>query len=166
MALVHGPVLSFPWTHRGGVTPSHNHDVQQTFKGAAFIMAECFSWLSFMILHDVTLKSYPAELSLTVWICILGAFEGAIVALVMDKTNATTWGVFSSGVTYFLQGVVMKQRGPVFVTAFSPLNVIVGGLYLFVWGKKKYGDKSGLSAEDEEKNEQTENVTGQISSSV
>ncbi|EYU28740.1 hypothetical protein MIMGU_mgv1a019120mg, partial [Erythranthe guttata] len=165
MALVHGPVLSFPWTHRGGVTPSHNHDVQQTFKGAAFIMAECFSWLSFMILHDVTLKSYPAELSLTVWICILGAFEGAIVALVMDKTNATTWAIllFSSGVTYFLQGVVMKQRGPVFVTAFSPLSmiivavvkltysfmyriigadVIVGGLYLFVWGKKKYGDKS------------------------
>ncbi|XP_012835776.1 PREDICTED: WAT1-related protein At2g37460-like [Erythranthe guttata] len=78
MALVHGPVLSFPWTHRGGVTPSHNHDVQQTIKGAALIMAECFSWLSFMIIHAVTLKSYPAELSLTVWICILGAFEGAI----------------------------------------------------------------------------------------
>ncbi|KAL8035577.1 hypothetical protein ABFX02_12G106200 [Erythranthe guttata] len=85
----------------------------------------------------------------------------------------------------------MKQRGPVFVTAFSPLSmiivavgssfilaqkmnmgriigavVIVEGLYLFVWGKKKDGDKSGLSVEDEEKNEQTENVTGQVSSSI
>ncbi|EYU28739.1 hypothetical protein MIMGU_mgv1a019502mg, partial [Erythranthe guttata] len=81
-------------------------------------------------------------------------------------------GVLCYGVTYFLQGVVMKQRGPVFVTAFSPLSmiivavvkltysfmyriigadVIVGGLYLFVWGKKKDGDKSGLSAKDEEK---------------
>lgn len=30
-----------------------------------------------------------------------------------------------SGVTYYVQGLVMKERGPVFVTAFNPLCMII-----------------------------------------
>ncbi|CAL9121927.1 unnamed protein product [Musa acuminata var. zebrina] len=30
-----------------------------------------------------------------------------------------------SGVAYYLQGVVMKERGPVFVTAFNPLCMVI-----------------------------------------
>lgn len=71
-------------------------------------------------------------------------------------------GIVCSGFTYYIQGVIMKDRGPVFVTAFSPLSmvivavlssfilaeqmtlgrvlgavVIVAGLYLVIWGKSK-----------------------------
>ncbi|CAN1747012.1 WAT1-related protein At2g39510, partial [Linum perenne] len=71
-------------------------------------------------------------------------------------------GVICSGVAYYAQGVVMRSRGPVFVTAFNPLGmvivtiagafflseelylgrvigavVIVVGLYLVLWGKMK-----------------------------
>lgn len=34
-------------------------------------------------------------------------------------------GVFCSGLGYYVQGIIMKERGPVFVTAFSPLNMII-----------------------------------------
>lgn len=34
-------------------------------------------------------------------------------------------GVICSGFAYYLQGVVMKDRGPVFVTAFNPLCMIM-----------------------------------------
>lgn len=34
-------------------------------------------------------------------------------------------GIFCSGLAYYIQGVVMKQRGPVFVTAFSPLSMVI-----------------------------------------
>lgn len=34
-------------------------------------------------------------------------------------------GVFCSGIAYYVQGVVMKERGPVFVTAFSPLSMVI-----------------------------------------
>lgn len=34
-------------------------------------------------------------------------------------------GVVCSGVAYYVQGIVIKQRGPVFVTAFNPLCMIV-----------------------------------------
>lgn len=42
--------------------------------------------------------------------------------------------VICSGMAYYLQGSVMQEKGPVFVTAFSPLDmilvVIVGLLFL------------------------------------
>lgn len=34
-------------------------------------------------------------------------------------------GIVCSGIAYFMQGVVNKSRGPVFVTAFSPLSMII-----------------------------------------
>lgn len=34
-------------------------------------------------------------------------------------------GIVCSGFTYYIQGVIMKDRGPVFVTAFSPLSMVI-----------------------------------------
>jgi hypothetical protein len=34
-------------------------------------------------------------------------------------------GVISTGITYYIQGVIMKDRGPVFVTAFRPLTMVI-----------------------------------------
>ncbi|KAK6140268.1 hypothetical protein DH2020_025964 [Rehmannia glutinosa] len=177
MTLVRGPNIGLPWTKQG---LSHGHqqaevNLQHSIKGAIMITIGCFSWACFMILQAVTLRTYPAELSLTAWICLLGTAEGAAVALVMEKGNSAAWsikwdtkflaaaysGIFCSGIAYYVQGVVMKERGPVFVTAFSPLSmvivaimssfilaeqmylgrvvgafVIVMGLYFVVWGKK------------------------------
>ncbi|XP_027156025.1 WAT1-related protein At2g39510-like isoform X2 [Coffea eugenioides] len=71
-------------------------------------------------------------------------------------------GVVTSGVGYCISGIIMRAKGPVFVTAFSPLSMvivafmstfilaerltfgrvfgaisIVTGLYLVIWGKCK-----------------------------
>lgn len=178
MTLVRGPNLDLPWT-KVMTDPARQQsevNLQHSIKGALMITVGCFSWACFMILQAVTLRTYPAELSLTAWICLLGTAQGAAVALVMEKGNSAAWaikwdtkflaaaysGIFCSGIAYYVQGVIMKERGPVFVTAFSPLSmvivaimssfilaeqmflgrvvgaiVIVMGLYLVVWGKKK-----------------------------
>lgn len=34
-------------------------------------------------------------------------------------------GIVCSGLAYYIQGLIMKERGPVFVTAFSPLSMII-----------------------------------------
>lgn len=34
-------------------------------------------------------------------------------------------GIVCSGIAYYMQSVVNKARGPVFVTAFSPLSMII-----------------------------------------
>lgn len=44
-------------------------------------------------MQAITLKTYPAELSLTAWICLLGTLEGTAVALVMERGNASVWSL-------------------------------------------------------------------------
>ncbi|KAI6675024.1 hypothetical protein NL676_002930 [Syzygium grande] len=184
ITLIKGPVLKLFWTKGGGTTTDNIQNgsanggisLRNSIKGSLMITIACFSWACFMILQAITLQTYPVELSLTAWICFFGMVEGAVVALFMERGNAAVWsiqwdikllaavysGIVCSGVTYYLQGVVMKDKGPVFVTAFSPLGtvivavlstfilaerlflgriigaiVIAAGLYLVVWGKSK-----------------------------
>ncbi|XP_074275545.1 WAT1-related protein At2g37460 [Silene latifolia] len=190
MTLVKGPALAFlsPATNNAtnGVKPI-DISVHDAIKGSIMITIGCFSWAAFVILQAITLKTYPAELSLTAWICLLGTLEGTAVALVMEKGKSAIWaigwdanllaavysGIFCSGLAYYIQGIVMRERGPVFVTAFNPLCmvivailstfimaekmylgriigalVIVGGLYMVIWGKGKDYD-NGNAIEDD-----------------
>ncbi|XP_020971386.1 WAT1-related protein At2g37450 isoform X3 [Arachis ipaensis] len=179
MTLLKGPIIELFGRH-GGSNHNLHHDAdentQHAIKGFIMITIGCFSWACFVILQTITLEAYPAELSLTAWICILGAAEGAAVAMIMERANPSVWylkwdmkllavvysGIVCSGLAYYMQGLVLKTRGPVFVTAFNPLCmvivaimgslilaeklflgrligaiVIVLGLYLVVWGKSK-----------------------------
>ncbi|KAL6574758.1 hypothetical protein OROMI_012043 [Orobanche minor] len=200
MTLVTGPNIDLPWT-RQGLTHAHQLtqvNLQDSIKGAIMITVGCLSWACFMILQAVTLRTYPAELSLTAWICLLGTAEGAALALVMEKGNTAAWsikwdtkflaavysGIFCSGIAYYVQGVVMKERGPVFVTAFSPLSmvivailssfilaeqmylgrvvgaiVIVMGLYFVVWGKNKDYKSSRIEEQEIPVKQNTTNNT-------
>ncbi|CAK7325636.1 unnamed protein product [Dovyalis caffra] len=178
MTLVKGTRLDLPWTkgydQLASTSALTNH--QDPIKGALMITIGCVCWACFIILQAITLKSYPVELSLTAWICFMGTIEGSILAVVMERGNLSAWsigldskllaavysGVICSGLAYYVQGLIMKRKGPVFVTAFNPLSmviiamlgsfflkeilylgrvigavVIVSGLYLVLWGKSK-----------------------------
>ncbi|XP_058781916.1 WAT1-related protein At4g08290-like [Vicia villosa] len=154
-------------------TQSHKHWVS----GTLFILCGCFAWSSFFILQSITLKKYPAEMSLSTLICLFGSLMSSAVALVAEhNSGAGTWalgwnfrlygplftGIVNSGITYYVQGLVMQRRGPVFFAAFNPLCMIITcalgsflfgeqlhlgsiigaviiamGLYFVVWGKAK-----------------------------
>ncbi|TKW41775.1 hypothetical protein SEVIR_1G339700v4 [Setaria viridis] len=177
MILYHGPVVPFPWTkgqhHDGGGAQVGGGGFLQ---GTLCVIVACVAWSGFFVLQSNTLQSYPAELSLTALICLMGSLMSGAVALVAERRNTQAWvigfdtrlftavyaGVVCSGVAYYVQGVVSRQRGPVFVTAFSPLCMIVTsvmgsiilkeeitlgsvigaviivlGLYALIWGKSK-----------------------------
>ncbi|KAI7751915.1 hypothetical protein M8C21_001926 [Ambrosia artemisiifolia] len=134
MTLIRGATIQFPWTNHDTLhhqTYVNTVSTQDQIKGSLMITSGCFSWASFIIVQAIALKSYPAVLSLTTLVCMIGALEGS-------------------------------ERGPVFVTAFNPLGmviiailgssifaeklnmgsvlgaiVIVVGLYLVLWGKSK-----------------------------
>ncbi|KAI3468740.1 hypothetical protein Pfo_025403 [Paulownia fortunei] len=178
MTLISGPVIGLPWTHKShdAHASTNPNDKQDPIKGALMITAGCFGYSLFYILQAITLKSYPAGLSLTALICTFGTLLGTVLTFVMERGNTAIWalgwnakllayaygGIVSSGITYYLSGVIMKEKGPVFVTAFNPFNmvivavlssfifaeqmsvgkitgatVIVLGLYLVIWGKSK-----------------------------
>ncbi|GAB4844893.1 hypothetical protein Ancab_038284 [Ancistrocladus abbreviatus] len=188
MTLYKGPVVDLMTRGRGhhGAATSSSSD-QHWITGTLMLLGSCLAWSGFFILQSFTLKEYPAELSLTLLVCVMGVVQGAAVALVMER-DMSAWalgwdsrllasvysGVVCSGIAYYVQGVVNKQRGPVFVTAFSPLCmiitaalgsiilaeqlhlgsilgaiVIVIGLYCVIWGKSKDKPGSSLALTDE-----------------
>ncbi|XP_022993516.1 WAT1-related protein At2g39510-like isoform X2 [Cucurbita maxima] len=181
MTFITGPMLNLPWTKpyhpSASSSPSAdstNH--QSPIKGSLMIAIGCISWSAFIILQAITLKWYPAELSLTALICLVGSIGDTGVALVMERGSPSAWalhldtqllavvygGVMCSGIAYYIQGVVMQTKGPVFVSAFNPLSLIlvaimssfilsenmflgriigavaiIIGLYMVLWGKAK-----------------------------
>ncbi|MBA0849734.1 hypothetical protein Goshw_020047 [Gossypium schwendimanii] len=178
MTLYKGPIIDFV---KSGGAIHHGTTAESADKhrvtGTIMLLGSVFCWSSFFILQSFTVKKYPAELSLTAWICFMGMLEGAGVSLVMVRDlsawkigwdsrllAATYSGIVCSGITYYVQGVVIRERGPVFVSSFSPLCmiitaalgaiilaeklhlgsilgaiIIVLGLYTVVWGKSKDG---------------------------
>ncbi|KAG9451074.1 hypothetical protein H6P81_011039 [Aristolochia fimbriata] len=175
MTLYKGPVLDLVWSRGQAHHTATGGNGHNFVKGTIMLFASCFSWAVFFIVQSFTLDSYPAELSLATLVCFMGIIEGGAVALVMER-NVAAWaigldtrllapiysGIVNSGMAYCIQGMVMKERGPVFVTAFNPLcmiivaflgSIILGdeislgrvigaviivlGLYAVVWGKSK-----------------------------
>ncbi|KAE9599733.1 hypothetical protein Lal_00045674 [Lupinus albus] len=186
MTLYKGQVINFFWSHY--MHHPRNYAPENTtssgekdwVKGSILLIIATLAWASFFILQAVALRRYSAQLSLTAIVCFLGTLQSIAVTFVMEQ-KPSAWsigwdmnllaaayaGIVSSGIAYYVQGIVMQKRGPVFVTAFSPLMmiivaimgsfilaekiylggiigaiVIVMGLYSVLWGKyKEYKEK-------------------------
>ncbi|KAH9691096.1 WAT1-related protein [Citrus sinensis] len=184
MTLYKGPIINFT---SGGAGSHHGSSVDSSdshfFTGTLMLIGSCFGWAGFFILQSFTLKKYPAELSLSTLICLMGVVEGAAVSLIMER-DMSAWKIgfdsrllaaaYSVSIAYYVQGFVSKQKGPVFVTSFSPLCMIITsalgviilaelvhlgsilgailivfGLYTVVWGKSKDPPSSAASFTDE-----------------
>lgn len=62
-----------------------------------------------------------------------GLYIFKLFHLTLKKRILTMQGLICSGVAYYVSGVIMKDKGPVFVTSFNPLNmVIVAGMSSFI----------------------------------
>lgn len=188
MTLVKGGALGLPWTKVKNHVEnlSTNSNSLDPIKGAIMISTGCFCWGGFYILQASTLKLYPAGLSLTTLVCLMGSLQGVILTFIMEKGDMSVWsfkwdmkllsavygGLVCSGLSYYIQGLIMLRKGPVFVTAFNPLYtvmvammgsiflseqlyvgrmvgavIIVIGLYFVLWGKSKDENTSKLDTD-------------------
>ncbi|KAL8482147.1 hypothetical protein ACS0TY_028343 [Phlomoides rotata] len=175
MTLFKGPVVNILWySHGGGHHAAAKAATEQNWATGTIMLLLCVvGWSSFFIVQSKTLEEYPAELSLTSLVCGMGILEGGVAAVIMER-RMSAWaigfdlrllaaaysGIICSGLAYYMQSVVNRARGPVFVTAFTPLSmiitavlgaivlaeqvrlgsligaaIIVVGLYTVVWGK-------------------------------
>ncbi|XP_031117733.1 WAT1-related protein At2g39510-like [Ipomoea triloba] len=158
MTLVKGPTIVLPWTKHSKniVSYSAQHVVNQHtdyIKAALLLTACCCCIACSRIGQAIMLKSYPAALSLTALICMAGAVQSTIFTLILQRGNASIWslhwdmrlftyvyhGLLRSGTEYYISVIVMKVKGPVFVTSFNPLcMVIVAIVSSFVLSEKLY----------------------------
>ncbi|CAK9325698.1 unnamed protein product [Citrullus colocynthis] len=177
MTLYKGPLLQMAWSNNSHITNSNeSSNNKDWFKGSIFLIIATLAWASLFVLQNEALKTYKNhQLTLTTLVCFLGTLQAIAVTLVAEH-KASVWtigwdmnllaaayaGIVTSSISYYVQGLVMKKRGPVFTTAFSPLIMIlvaimgslilaekiflggiigsiliVFGLYSVLWGKHK-----------------------------
>eukprot|EP00253_Pinus_taeda_P006991 PITA_06991 len=181
MTLYKGPILQMHSSLHHGSKDNHTsaaaaaNDSKEWMIGTLLILAATLSWSAMFILQAAVLRKYCAPLSVATLICFLGALQGTVlgVALVREPSEwALRWdinlltavytGVVGSAIAYYVQGLCMRLKGPVFATAFSPLMMIIVavmgsiilsehisvgsvvggvmiavGLYAVLWGKAK-----------------------------
>ncbi|KAA8527756.1 hypothetical protein F0562_035375 [Nyssa sinensis] len=151
MTVYKGPVMRNLWhplIHIQGNAVTH----ENWLKGSVLTVASCITWSIWYIMQALTLKRYPAQLSLTTWMNFVGAAQSAVFTVFIDHKqadwtigfNIDFWstiygGVVISGLIIFIQLWCTKEKGPVFVTMFNPLStILVAVLAYFVFGEKLY----------------------------
>ncbi|GMN57265.1 hypothetical protein TIFTF001_026377 [Ficus carica] len=160
MTLIKGPLLNLPWTrakHRNFLSESAD-DEQDLIKGTLAIVISC-----------------------TVLALVVEWRNNAVWSIQPDaKLLAAIYGGILSGVGYYILVAVTKEKGPVFYSAFNPLTtiivailasiiiaeqmylgrvigavIIIGGLYLVLWGKSKDEGRSPPNSQVEPINDDT-----------
>ncbi|CAN4091840.1 unnamed protein product [Withania somnifera] len=152
MTLYKGTILKNLWHPLIYIHQGNNLVKEKWVEGSILTVASCITWSIWFIMQAYTLKRYPAQLSLTTWMSFIGAAQSAFyTTIVQHKKAAWTigfnidfWstiygGIVISGLVVFIQLWCTEQKGPVFVTMFSPLStILVAILAYFIFGENLY----------------------------
>ncbi|KAF3452873.1 hypothetical protein FNV43_RR03306 [Rhamnella rubrinervis] len=151
MALLRGPKL-INAEHLHGESVFGSSGGENWLSGCLLLFASTCFWSLWLMLQVPTSASYPDHLSLSAWMCFLGAIQSAAVTLFLEQ-DPEAWkmssslqlgccfvaGIISSGVAFFVQAWCISMRGPLFVAMFNPLStVIVAILASIVLAEKIY----------------------------
>ncbi|KAE9612099.1 putative EamA domain-containing protein [Lupinus albus] len=106
----------------------------------------------FIEIQASIMKRYPAPLSLTTWVTLVGAAQSAVFTMIVEH-NLSSWriglnihlfsilygGIVIAGFIIYIQLWCIEKKGPVFVTVFNPLSTILVAIFAyFVFGEKLY----------------------------
>ncbi|KAF3581446.1 hypothetical protein DY000_02035754 [Brassica cretica] len=149
MILYKGPFIS---SFRSQLTTASSPLAGDYLKATIFLLIASLSWASFFILQASTLMKYSAHLSLSTMVCFMGTLQSLALTFVMEHNPSALnigfdmnllasvyAGIMSSSIAYYIQGLMMQRKGPVFVTAFNPLVVVIVSIMsFFVLGQGTY----------------------------
>ncbi|XP_019053756.1 PREDICTED: WAT1-related protein At1g68170 [Nelumbo nucifera] len=160
--------------HHGHVAESHAESGNRVL-GSLLAVASCFSYAIWLIIQTKMSERYPCQYSSTALMCVMGSIQAVVFALCMER-DWSQWklgwnirlftvaysGIFASGLVVSLIAWGVMVRGPLFVSVFNPLMLvlvalmgsillneklhlgsvigaalIVCGLYVVLWGKGK-----------------------------
>ncbi|KAK9733526.1 hypothetical protein RND81_04G073100 [Saponaria officinalis] len=157
--------------------PTHQitHSTRENLIGASLAIVGCFSYASWLIVQTKMSARYPCYYSSTALMCLMGAIQSFVFAVILERdwnqwklgwnvrlVAVTFTGIVASGMMLTLIAWCVRLRGPLFVSVFNPLMVIIValigsifldeklyigsviggllimlGLYGVVWGKGK-----------------------------
>ncbi|CAN1343864.1 WAT1-related protein At5g07050 [Linum perenne] len=166
MTLYKGPIVHLIWSRNAnqssGSEASNANSDKDWLKGSILLILATLAWATLFVLQAIAV-TLAMEHNPSVW----------KIGFDMNLLAAAYAGIFASSLSYYVQGIVIRKKGPVFATAFSPLMMIVVaimgsfilaekiflggiigsvliviGLYAVLWGKQK--EKMDMDAVDDE----------------
>ncbi|RLN22547.1 WAT1-related protein [Panicum miliaceum] len=150
--------------------------------GDVLIIGSCVAWAVWFILQSRMAEGFSAPYTSTAIMCVMAGAQSAGVSAAMDRSLAV-WklgfdirlysvlyiGIVGSGIGFAVMSWCIQVRGPLYVSMFSPLllvvvaivgwailgekihvgsaigsALIVAGLYMVLWGKGREMDKPGI----------------------
>ncbi|XP_027364820.1 WAT1-related protein At3g30340-like [Abrus precatorius] len=160
-------------------SPTPSAKLEKWIIGSIILTIGCLLWSSWFIIQAKISKKYPCQYSSTAILSLFAAIQSAILTLIIKRNNAS-WilkgkleimcviytGLVGSGLCYVAMSWCVKQRGPVFTAAFTPLlqifvaildfsllkeeiylgsvagsSLVIAGMYILLWGKGKEGEQ-------------------------
>ncbi|WJX85305.1 hypothetical protein P8452_67780 [Trifolium repens] len=151
-----------------------------TLIGPIALSLSALIWAAWFILQADMSRNFPVPYTSTAYMLFLASFQCVIIALFFDH-SVSSWslvdamrltsslyaGVICTGLTYCIISWTIERKGPVYVSVFSPMQLIitaviswaflreklylgtaigsvliVGGLYAVLWGKSKEVDSN------------------------
>ncbi|XP_042495305.1 WAT1-related protein At1g25270-like isoform X2 [Macadamia integrifolia] len=126
------------WFGSGSSTSALHMKSENPVLGSLLALCNCFSYALWLIIQTKMSESYPCYLSSTTLIAITGSIQSFIYALCVQRKweewklgwNIRLWtvaygGIMGNGVWVTLVAWVVRARGPVFVSVFSPLVLVL-----------------------------------------
>ncbi|KAK8445312.1 hypothetical protein SEVIR_9G305200v4 [Setaria viridis] len=141
--------------------------------GSLLCITSCFFYALWLVIQSKLSREYPHHYTSTALMCVMTTLQSSAFALCFDR-DAVQWrlrfdirllavvyaGIMASGVMLVVMSWCVKRRGPLFVSVFNPLMLlvvavlsslllgekmhlgtalgavlIVAGLYTVLWGK-------------------------------
>ncbi|KAI9126397.1 hypothetical protein K1719_002818 [Acacia pycnantha] len=171
--------------------PPSSSSSSQWAIGSVLLTGGCLLWASWFLIQARINKRYPFQYSSTAILSLFGSIQSAVLNLIINRnTNyATIWilhgklqimtvvytGLVGSGLCYVAMSWCVKERGPVFTAAFTPLiqtfvaildlsilheqiylgsvagsGIVIVGVYILLWGKSKEAQGQYVASNEDE----------------
>ncbi|KAL1534297.1 WAT1-related protein-like protein [Salvia divinorum] len=167
--------------------PQTEHGGQKYVLGAALSISSCLCYSLWLIIQAKAVEDYPCPYSITAMMAMAASVQGVAFALCVER-DWSQWnmgldvrlftvafsGIMGSAMMYSMVAWCVKRRGPLYVSIFQPLMLvivalmgslfleeklhlgmvigaifIVAGLYIVLWGKDKEMKTTGLTENTE-----------------
>ncbi|MFQ6637159.1 hypothetical protein Gotur_013780 [Gossypium turneri] len=168
--------------------------------GSIFLAAGTVFWSSWFLVQASIGRTYPCQYSSTAFLSFFSAIQSAVISLITER-DFTRWvlkeklelitvayiGMVGSGLCYVGMSWCVKQKGPLFTSAFTPLvqifaaifdfSVLHGqiylgsaigsvfvviGLYILLWGRNCEAKEETQNLKQPQMEEQDCNGTPQV----
>uniref|UniRef100_A0A1J3F975 WAT1-related protein n=1 Tax=Noccaea caerulescens TaxID=107243 RepID=A0A1J3F975_NOCCA len=109
--------------------------------GCVCLMGHCLCWSSWIVLQSPLLKKYPARFSFVSYSCVFAVFQIFGISAYFER-DMESWkirsggevlallytGLVGSAMVFAIQIYVVERAGPLFVSAYLPLQTLIAAL--------------------------------------